>query len=134
MPNAYDTNIDNEVNVGETFSDALDNLISADKGSKNQRINSPLQELSVSDLEYSILVRQKYGLIEEADFGNKEELTSSGEEWATLIIILEKISKKFLDDLVMGRGGCVEEGHALLKPFLALLEVILVHRIRKNQH
>lgn len=133
MPNIKETNIDKDLLENETFSDALDSLVLNEKEVKNQRINSPLQELSVSDLEYSMLIRQKYGLIKGDHVEMAEEISSVREEWGILIITLDKICKKILDDLIMGRGGCVEEGHSLLKPFISLLEVILVHRFKKNQ-
>src|SRR5437763_7481676 len=103
MPNVNDTNIDQDSNLQETFSDALDDLISVNKDTRNQRIISPLQELSASDLEYSMIVRQKYGLVED-ELEKNEELAPNGEEWETLIKTLEKIRRRFLDDLIVGKG------------------------------
>jgi hypothetical protein len=134
MPRIVETNMDKELSENETFSDALDNLVLAEKDIKNQRINSPLQELSASDLEYSMLIRQRYGLVKGDLIELKEGIVSNGEEWSILLTNLDKICKRILDDLIMGRGGCVEEGHVLLMPILSLLEVILLHRFKKNQH
>ena len=118
----------------ENFADALDGLIDTEEDvSTRKRINSPLQELSSSDLEYSIKVRQKYGLAESKT--NPDQIKDRSEDEAEVIIgTVEKLARRLMDDLLMGRGGCVEEGHVLLQPFLAVLELALCHRFKKNVH
>lgn len=123
-----------EVSSEETFTDALDCLIDdVEDAHIGKRINSPLQELSSSDLEYSIKVRQKYGLTEPNGYNETSTDRMEGED-EVIVGTLEKLARRLMDDLIMGRGGSVEEGHVLLKPFLSILELTLCHRYRKSVH
>lgn len=119
----------------ENFEDALDCLIDEEENVEHtgKRINSPLQELSSSDLEYSIKVRQKYGLAEPDRYNDFPGGRVEGED-EVIVGTLEKLARRLMDDLIMGRGGSVEEGHVLLNPFLATLELSLCHRYGKSIH
>lgn len=137
MEISEETNIRTELSGEETFADALDCLIETENSDtingEGVRINSPLQELSSSDLEYSIKVRQKYGLAEPSSY-NQLRSSATKDEAEVIIGTFEKLARKLMDDLIMGRSGSVEEGHVLLRPFLAILELALCHKYRRSVH
>lgn len=105
-------------------SDPLDDVIA-----EGQRINSPLQELSTSDLENSMEVREKYGLLDTSK-GSSNDIQADSFK---LYRLLETVARRFMDDLVSGKGGVVEDSDDNLKTFVSALDFAFAHGLKTSK-
>lgn len=131
----------------ESFTTDMDGLLAAISDglptpTSHQQLVSATIVLSASELDSSRKVRKKYGVCDECDertvgaAGSSNARTSeparetpNGRNPSREIIIIQETMQDlvglFQEELVS--GGTVEDGHPLLPPFLALIELALQH-------